>query len=304
MEIIKVIPQGFCKGVIRAIKIAKETKQKYPNENIYILGMIVHNQYVVDALTNMGIQTIDEKGKTRLELLDKINEGVVILTAHGTSQEVKDKAKKKGLIVVDATCLDVTKTENAIKEHLHSGYEIFYIGKENHPEANAMLSIHPSKIHLISSKEQAKTMHIQANKLFLTNQTTMSMLEVKEWIDILLQRYPNLKIQEEICTATKMRQQAIYKLENRHIDAMIIVGDPHSNNTRKLEDVAKSIQIPNVYRIETVNDIEYNAFKDYQKIAITSGASTPSYLTNQVIDYLKANGNHSKEIVIEQLLPF
>ena len=132
----------------------------------------------------------------------------------------------------------------------------------------------------------------------------MSMLEVKEWIDILLQQYPNLEIQEEICTATKMRQQAIYKLENQHIDAMIIVGDPHSNNTRKLEDVAKSIQIPNVYRIETVNDIEYNAFKDYQKIAITSGASTPSYLTNQVIDYLKANGNHSKEIVIEQLLPF
>ncbi|MBQ7891354.1 MAG: 4-hydroxy-3-methylbut-2-enyl diphosphate reductase [Erysipelotrichaceae bacterium] len=304
MEIIKVIPQGFCKGVIRAIKIAKETKQQYPNENIYILGMIVHNQYVVDALTKLGIKTIDEKGKTRLELLEKIDNGVVILTAHGTSQEVKDTAKAKGLIVVDATCLDVTKTEIAIKEHLQSGYEVFYIGKENHPEANAMLSICPSKIHLIPNETTANTIEIQANKLFLTNQTTMSMMEVQKWIDILQQRYPQLEIQEEICTATKMRQQAIYQLENQNIDCMIIVGDPHSNNTRKLEDVAKKIGIPNVFRIETVQDIQYESFKDFNKIAITSGASTPTYLTNQVIQYLQSQGTSDTTIEMDHLLPF
>ena len=304
MEIIKVIPQGFCKGVIRAIKIAKETKQQYPNENIYILGMIVHNQYVVDALTQLGIYTIDEKGKTRLELLDKISDGVVILTAHGTSQEVKDKAKEKGLIVVDATCLDVNKTEEAIKEHLDNGYEVFYIGKENHPEANAMLSINTNKIHLVSNKEVAKNIQCSANKLFLTNQTTMSLMEVKEWIEILQQRFPNLEIQEEICTATKMRQQAIFNLEGQQIDAMIIVGDPHSNNTRKLEDVAKTIGISFVKRVETVQEIDYQEFKDFSKIAITSGASTPTYLTNQVIDYLKQQGNVSKEIDMHQLLPF
>ena len=304
MEIIKAIPQGFCKGVIRAIKITKETKLQYPNENIYILGMIVHNQYVVDALTQLGIQTIDEKGKTRLQLLEKINDGVVILTAHGTSQEVKDKAKEKGLIVVDATCLDVTKTEQAIKEHLDNGFEVFYIGKENHPEANAMLSINLDKIHLVSNKEVAKTIQCNANKLFLTNQTTMSLMEVKDWIDILKERFPFLEIQEEICTATKMRQQAIFNLENQEIDAMIIVGDPHSNNTRKLEDVARTIGIPTVIRIETVQEINYTDFTKFNKIAITSGASTPTYLTNQVIEYLKQQGNVSKEIDMQQLLPF
>ena len=304
MEIIKVIPQGFCKGVIRAIKIAKETKQQYPNENIYILGMIVHNQYVVDALTKLGIKTIDEKGKTRLELLEKIDNGVVILTAHGTSQEVKDIAKAKGLIVVDATCLDVNKTEIAIKEHLQEDYEVFYIGKENHPEANAMLSICQSKIHLIPNETIANTIEIQANKLFLTNQTTMSMMEVQKWIDILQQRYPQLEIQEEICTATKMRQQAIYQLENQNIDCMIIVGDPHSNNTRKLEDVAKKIGIPNVFRIETVQDIQYESFKNFNKISITSGASTPTYLTNQVIQYLQSQGTSDTTIEMDHLLPF
>ena len=304
MEIIKVIPQGFCKGVIRAIKIAKETLINYPNEDIYILGMIVHNQYVVDALTSLGIKTIDEKGKSRIELLDKIDHGVVILTAHGTSQEVKDKAQEKGLIVVDATCLDVNKTEQTIKEHLLLGYEIFYIGKENHPEANAMLSINPRKIHLISNQEIANTIQIDANKLFLTNQTTMSMMEAKQWIDILQERYPHLEIQEEICTATKMRQQAIYDLANKDIDAMIIVGDPHSNNTRKLEDVARKINIPYVFRIETVHDIQYETFQFFNKIAITSGASTPTYLTNQVISYLQSEGKQDTTIHIEDLLPF
>ena len=130
------------------------------------------------------------------------------------------------------------------------------------------------------------------------------MMEVQKWIDILKQRYPQLEIQEEICTATKMRQQAIYQLENQNIDCMIIVGDPHSNNTRKLEDVAKKIGIPNVFRIETVQEIQYELVKDFNKIAITSGASTPTYLTNQVIEYLQTQGTSDITIDMEHLLPF
>ena len=183
MEIIKVTPRGYCKGVVSAIEIAKKTRKQYPNEKITILGMLVHNQYVVDALKHYQIDTIDIPKKSRIELLDEVSDGIVIFTAHGVSDKVFEKAKEKGLIVVDATCLDVTKTEIAIKEHLQNGYEVFYIGKENHPEANAMLSICPSKIHLIPNETTANTIEIQANKLFLTNQTTMSMMEVQKWID-------------------------------------------------------------------------------------------------------------------------
>lgn len=105
-----IVPRGYCKGVVRAIEIAK--KQAHQTAPVYILGMIVHNQYIVNALEDLGIQTIDFKGKTRLELLDEINEGKVIITAHGASQKVFDKAKEKGLEVIDASCLDVIKTHD------------------------------------------------------------------------------------------------------------------------------------------------------------------------------------------------
>ena len=109
-----IVPRGYCKGVIRAINIAKEASQKY--QNVYILGMIVHNQYIVKALEDLGIQTIDSQGKTRLELLDEINEGTVIITAHGASDQVFHKAKEKNLNIIDASCLDVIKTHDLIKE--------------------------------------------------------------------------------------------------------------------------------------------------------------------------------------------
>ncbi|MDD6466641.1 MAG: 4-hydroxy-3-methylbut-2-enyl diphosphate reductase [Erysipelotrichaceae bacterium] len=304
MEIIKVIPQGFCKGVIRAIQIAKKTVLEYPNQPIYILGMIVHNQYVVDALTELGIQTIDDKNKTRLELLDQIPSGVVILTAHGSSLEVKEKAKKKGLIVIDATCLDVQKTQDAIQEKLQEGYEILYLGKQKHPEAEAMISTDPKHIHLIYDENCAQNVQPQTQKLYLTNQTTMSMMEVSNWIQILKNRFPSLEIQEEICQATRQRQQAILNLKNQGVDSMIIVGDPHSNNTRKLEDVAYSIGIKNVYRIEQASELDISKFTSMNKVAITSGASTPSYLTNQVISYLESQGKINPIVDLNKLLPF
>ncbi len=138
-----IVPRGYCKGVVRAIEIAK--KQAHQTAPVYILGMIVHNQYIVNALEDLGIQTIDFKGKTRLELLDEINEGKVIITAHGASQKVFDKAKEKGLEVIDASCLDVIKTHDLIQDKLNEGYEILYIGKKGHPEAEGAISIDEKK---------------------------------------------------------------------------------------------------------------------------------------------------------------
>ena len=116
-----IVPRGYCKGVVRAIEIAK--KQAHQTAPVYILGMIVHNQYIVNALEDLGIQTIDRKGKTRLELLDEIDHGKVIITAHGASQKVFDKAKEKGLEVIDASCLDVIKTHDLIQDKLNEGYD-------------------------------------------------------------------------------------------------------------------------------------------------------------------------------------
>ena len=138
MEIIPVIPRGYCKGVVRANEIAKNCAKDYPNQKITVLGMIVHNQHVVDALKQLNIHTIENKKKTRMELLDEINEGVVIFTAHGISEQVKQKAREKGLICVDASCTDVIETQKLVQEKIKAGYTVLYIGKKNHPEAEPL----------------------------------------------------------------------------------------------------------------------------------------------------------------------
>ena len=156
MQVKAIRPRGYCKGVVRAIEMAKQARgEKQP---VVILGMIVHNQYIVDALKQMGIETIDYPGKTRLELLDEIQEGTVIITAHGAGDQVFEKARAKGLNVIDASCLDVIKTHELIKEKLSKGYEILYIGKKGHPEAEGAVSIDAERIHLIGSKEDLKAL--------------------------------------------------------------------------------------------------------------------------------------------------
>ena len=150
MQVKAITPRGYCKGVVRAIEMAKKAKDE--KKSIVILGMIVHNQYIVDALKEMGIETIDHPGKTRLELLDEIDEGTVIITAHGASDQVFEKARGKGLHVIDASCLDVIKTHNVIKTRLQEGFEVLYFGKAGHPEAEGAVSIDAERVHLITSK--------------------------------------------------------------------------------------------------------------------------------------------------------
>lgn len=175
MKVTGIVPRGYCKGVIRAINIVKETiEQPGP---ITVLGMIVHNQFIVDALKKRGAITIEDASKTRMELLDEINEGTVIITAHGAGDCVIEKAKSKGLNVVDATCLDVIKTHTLIKEQLKHGKDVLYIGKKNHPEAEGALLIDPEHIHLITSKKDLETLDKDKHYV-MTNQTTMSLYDV------------------------------------------------------------------------------------------------------------------------------
>ena len=281
MQVKEIIPRGYCKGVVRAINIAKNAaKEKQP---VYILGMIVHNQYIVNALEELGVHTIDYKGKTRLELLDDINEGTVIITAHGAGDNVFEKAKAKGLNVIDASCLDVIKTHELIKDRLSQGYEILYIGKKGHPEAEGAIAINIDKIHLISNQKDFK--HLDKNKHYvITNQTTMSLYDVYDLCEYAKEFLPHVEIEKETCTATKVRQEAIKNIDE-DVDIVFIVGDPHSNNTKKLASIASDKK--EVYMIESVEDIDINVLKDKTCAAVSSGASTPTYLTNQVITFLK-----------------
>ena len=285
MEVIKVIPQGFCKGVVRAIQIAEKTATEYPNLPIYVLGMIVHNKYVVASLEKLGIITLEAKNQSRQELLASIDEGVVIITAHGVNPEVIAAALKKGLIVVDATCPDVKETQQLLTSKLQQGYDIVYFGVKGHPEAEAMCSLDEKHIHLVYDEKTLNELNIENSKILVTNQTTMSVLEIESWIEIIKTNFPTAQVQPEICSATRRRQQAVLELQN--IDALFVVGDPSSNNTLKLADIAKQIDIKNVYLVEQVADINNLELNTFKKVAVTSGASTPSYLTDGVIEYLQ-----------------
>ena len=283
MEIVSVIPRGYCQGVVRAIRIAASTAKEYPDQKIYMLGMIVHNAYVVEACKKIGIRFIEDPGKTRLELLDEIDEGVVIFTAHGVSDAVRKKAEEKNLIVVDATCPDVIKTHDLAKEHAAIGH-VLYIGKKNHPEAEGTTGL-SERIHLISTKEDLQELPDYENVL-ITTQTTLSLLDTQDLLSACLEKYPDAKVMQEICNATRIRQEAVMKLKDT--DLLIVVGDPRSNNSRQLAETGKRVGIKECMLIENVNELTESAVKDKKRIAVTSGSSTPNELTAQVISFLKA----------------
>ena len=285
MEIKKVVPSGYCKGVINAIKLAKQTRIDYPNEKIYVLGMLVHNSFVSKELEQLGIITLDDTNASKAELLEKIDNGIVIFTAHGISQEIKNKALAKGLTCVDATCVDVLKTQNIIKEYLNKGFDVIYFGKHNHPEANAVLSISNS-IHLVTNSEDLNNLKINNEKIFLTNQTTMSFLELDNLIKLARKKYLNIIVQEEICNATSSRQLAITNLND--CDLLYVVGDNKSNNTNKLVDIAKNHGIKKVLLIQNFNDIKQEDFENVNKVYVTAGASTPPALIDEVVQYLRS----------------
>lgn len=301
MKVIKVRPRGYCKGVIRAISIARQCALDHPGRPITVLGMLVHNAYVKKALEEKGITTVEDSTKSRLELLDEISEGIVIFTAHGISDAVKRKAQEKGLICVDASCPDVVKTQNLVRSHIEQGEAILYIGKRHHPEAEAVCAL-GEQVHLITCPQDIPAGLTQ--QIFVTNQTTMSIFDVERIFEQIRLTYPDARFSEEICNATRIRQQAIADLKDRQVDVLYVVGDRHSNNSKRLAQIGKEQGIPHVYLIDDVYGIEAMQLEDCRCVAVSSGASTPTYLTNQVIDTLEhwEEGRPLPSIIISEMI--
>ena len=282
MKVIRVVPSGYCKGVVNAINIVKKAKEDYPFEKIYILGMIVHNTYVTEELSKLGIITMDDSNTSKEELLDSIDNGVVVFTAHGISEKIKEKAINKGLTCIDATCEDVLKNKEIVKEYLKNGYDVIYFGKAKHPEAEAVISLSDS-IHLVTNEEDINNLDIHNDKIIITNQTTMSYLELSKLFEKVKEKYPSVVIKKEICNATSSRQKAVHDIKDG--DVLYVVGDVKSNNTNKLAEIAKE-NIKNVYLISSKDNIKKEDLIGQDNVYVTAGASTPPQLINEVIEYL------------------
>jgi len=300
MQVDKVVPCGYCKGVIMALRKAQETLAAHPADKVYILGMVVHNSHVVEALRRLGAVTLDDKIHTRRQWLDSIDDGIVIFTAHGTDPALMRMASEKGLTVVDATCPDVEKNMRLIASRLADGYEVIYLGVKDHPESLAVSALGPG-IHLVTGPSDIDNLDIGSDHIMITNQTTMSLIEISGWIASLKQRFPMAEVCQEICPATRLRQQAVMALKG--YDALIVVGDPASNNTAKLASCGQAAGIPLVVTVENAAQLPAVPGLDAcGKVAVTAGASTPGCLTDAVIAYLRTGDPHWFTIGYDHML--
>ena len=282
MIINRIEPQGYCQGVTNALRIINEALKS--NNNIYSLGSIIHNDHVINDLKKKGVTTIEEKGKSRLELLDKINEGTVVFSAHGVSPLVYEKAKSKNLNIIDATCPMVHLVHKKMIEHLNEGFDCIYIGAKGHPECEGVLGI-SDKIHFISNIDDIKLLNINNDKIYVTNQTTLSIYDILDLFKELKNKYPNIKIDDKICNATTIRQKAL--ANQPKCDLCIIVGDKKSSNSLKLFKVSTLIAKVNTIFVDNVNSLNKDMFNGINVVNISSGASTPSILVDEIIEYLK-----------------
>ncbi|PAE23330.1 MULTISPECIES: 4-hydroxy-3-methylbut-2-enyl diphosphate reductase [Bacillaceae] len=308
MNVIKISPRGYCYGVVDAMVIARNAAldPSLPRP-IYILGMIVHNKHVTDAFEEEGIVTLD--GKDRKEILEKVDKGTVIFTAHGISPEVREAAKQKGLVTLDATCPDVTRTHDLIREKEKEGFQIIYIGKKGHPEPEGAVGVAPHAVHLVQTVEDVNELNIQADKILVTNQTTMSQWDVVHVMDQIKEKYPHAEFHKEICMATQVRQEAVAEQAGQ-ADVLIVVGDPKSNNSNRLAQVSEEIAGTKAYRIADITELDVNWIKDATTVAVTSGASTPTPITKEVITFLEqydpadeSTWSREKKVALNKILP-
>ena len=275
-------PIGHCFGVLKAIEIAKEAKEKYKDKNIYVFGLLVHNEEVVKALEENNIKTIEMNEDNAIELLNKFTkDDVVIFTAHGHPQAYEDVLNKNGVTFVDATCKKVKDCFNVIKE----ADEVIYIGKSHHPETVAALTMNKSA-HLYDIKDGFDYDVLQTNNPLVINQTTLSFLELEQIHQEIRNRLPDAIFYDEICDATLLRQIAIQKLDSG-VDTIIIVGSNKSSNTMKLYDIATKVHPDKqVVLVKDVNELKEKKLR-YNNVVIASGTSTPYQTIEQIKKYLE-----------------
>ena len=284
IEVLK--PKGYCSGVTLAIKCALKAKEENKDTPVYVLGMLVHNKETIDFLKEKGIITLSNENNDLFELIKEVpSNSVLIFTAHGHAEKLDEIAKSKNIKIYDATCPMVRNNINLIKDKIKEGYQIIFIGKKNHPETNAMLSISPN-VKLYDDNLLNNYLKTTNSTIFVTNQTTSNYDELEETHQKILNVCPNAIIQNEVCNTTRLRQKSLKSLAD-DTDLIIIVGSKESNNTMKLYDIAvNTYPRAKVIRIEGLLDIEYNDLLNKKHIAIVSGASTPPSTVDMIYESL------------------
>jgi len=267
---------GFCFGVHRAINMAFEALEKTKGP-IFSLGPIIHNPQVVQKMQDMGLKVVSD--------IREIPEGTVIFRSHGVNAEEREEAAKRRLLVVDATCPFVEKAHDYVRKLDEQAYQIVVVGDPNHPEVLSILSYTRGKGIAVPSLEVLDTIKL-SQRVGIVSQTTQSFKTFQTIVTEILRRSREVLIFNTICDATKIRQEESIELAKQS-DCMIVIGGRNSANTRRLTKLCSQVQ-PCTYHIETVDELKDKSFEGIKKIGVTAGASTPQWLIDPVVDYLKS----------------
>lgn len=273
-------PHGFCFGINRAIDLAKETSQKY-SKNIYFLGELVHNQHVVNWLeSELKIKTVQS--------LDQIPNGsVVIIRAHGAPPSTFSQAMAKELIIVDASCPLVLKSHQTVHQFTDQNKKIIFLCNSiTHDETIGIVGESPSLITPIVIKDILNLDISNPKDCVVMTQTTLSTIETKDAFDFIKNKYPDITILPHICQATTDRQNAIIEL-CKTCSLVIIIGSPTSANSNSLKQVAQSSGVKS-YIIDNALELNKDWFIGHKNVAISSGASTPESIFEEVIKTIKS----------------
>lgn len=287
MEVVPISPRGYCYGVVDALKLAAQVARdpRVPRP-IYVLGLLVHNHHAVAQLESLGIRSLD--GPDRLALLERIPSGTVIFTAHGVSPAVRARARARGLHCIDATCPDVTRTHDLVRDLAGRGYLVVYVGKRGHPEAEGVVGEAPDSVVLVETVEEVDALELPPGRpLAVTTQTTLSQWDTQEIIDRLRARFPSVEVYNEICLATQLRQRAAVEAA-AGVDLVIVVGDRRSHNSGRLVQVVKERAGKPAYLVEDASQIRPEWLRGARRVGVTAGSSTPSHITREVMRWLSA----------------
>jgi 4-hydroxy-3-methylbut-2-enyl diphosphate reductase len=280
-------PRGFCAGVDRAIDIVNRALDVF-GAPIYVRHEVVHNKFVVDNLRTRGAIFVDE--------LDEVPDDVIVIfSAHGVSQAVRQEAERRSLKVFDATCPLVTKVHMEVTKFSQEGKECILIGHRGHPEVEGTMgqynTVKGGAIYLVEDEDQVSQLEVKTpQSLAYVTQTTLSMDDTAKVIDALRKKFPAIEgpRKDDICYATQNRQDAVKELA-RQCDIVLVVGSPNSSNSNRLRELAERMGA-SAYLVDDEMDISKVWFENKKSVGVTAGASAPELLVKKVIDKLQEFG--------------
>ena len=285
-EILMAQPRGFCAGVDRAINIVNEALIRF-GAPIYVRHEIVHNAYVVNELRGKGAVFVEE-------LHEVPKGGIVVFSAHGVSQEVREDAQQRGLQVYDATCPLVTKVHLEVIKLCKDGFTVLMIGHAGHPEVDGTMGQVKEGIFLIETVADLANLSFSSDeKMAFVTQTTLSVDETKEIVEALTQKFPNIgqPRKQAMCYATQNRQDAV-KFMAPQVEVVIVVGSASSSNSNRLRELSEKLGVPS-YMVDAPEQLKPEWFVGKKRVGLTAGASAPESLAQSIVARIQEFGPRS-----------